>query len=84
MRIANQTRASHATDAAWLNDGIHGDLLRGAEAIAVFMFNDPAKTRAVYALRAKRWPFFKLGRDICARRSAIIEHIQNEETRRAA
>jgi hypothetical protein len=58
------------------------DLLRGADAIATFVFGSPAHRRKVYyyASDAKfRMPVFRIGTIICARKSTLIEWIERQE-----
>lgn len=58
------------------------DLLRGAAAIAEFVFKDRTKRRAVYHLAATtRFPTFKLGAILCARRSEIMKFVAAQELR---
>jgi len=59
------------------------DLLRGAAAIAVFIFGDRKHRRKVFHLWAtSRAPFFKMGSMICARRSVLLKWVADEETQR--
>lgn len=58
------------------------DLLRGAEAIANFVFGNAKHRRKVYyyATDAKiRMPVFRIGAVICARKSTLIEWIERQE-----
>lgn len=58
------------------------DLLRGADAIATFVFGGPQHRRKVYyyATDAKvRMPVFRIGAVICARKSTLIEWIEQQE-----
>ncbi|MCW5703774.1 MAG: DNA-binding protein [Bradyrhizobium sp.] len=58
------------------------DLLRGAEEIAEFMFNDRRLTRRVYHIAAtSRLPHFKLGALLCARKSKLMRWIEEQEAR---
>jgi len=58
------------------------DLLRGARAIAGFMYGDEDKTRQIYHLaETSRFPCFKLGGVLCARRSTIVQWIETQEQR---
>lgn len=59
------------------------DLLRGADAIAIFVFGDAKARRKVYyyASEAKvRMPTFRMGNVICARKSKLVEWIERQET----
>lgn len=58
------------------------DLLRGADAIAIFVFGDTKQRRKVYyyASEAKvRMPTFRMGNVICARKSKLIDWIEQQE-----
>jgi hypothetical protein len=58
------------------------DLLRGAEEIAQFLYGDPRQRRKVYHLvGTSRFPAFKLGSMICARKSVVIRWIEDKENR---
>jgi hypothetical protein len=58
------------------------DILRGAEAIAAFLFGDRSKRRQVYHLAERsRLPTFKLGAMLCARRSTILRWIVEQEAK---
>lgn len=60
------------------------DLLRGADEIARFMFNDVKPRRKVYYLTGeatKGLPHFKIGSLICARKSTIMNWIAEQEGR---
>ena len=59
------------------------DLLRGAKQISGFLFNDPAKRRKVYHLAANsNLPTFKLGSMLCARRSSLLNWVEEQEKRK--
>ncbi len=58
------------------------DLLRGADAIANFVFGSPEQRRKVYyyATDAKfRMPVFRIGAIICARKSTLMQWIERQE-----
>ena len=58
------------------------DMLYGAEAIAGFLFgkNTGRERRQVYHLvSAKIMPVFRLGTQLCARKSSLIQWIENLE-----
>jgi hypothetical protein len=64
--------------------GLGGDLLRGADAIAEFLFGDRRQRRRVYYLTGEarvRLPHFRLGAIICARKSTLLRWIEAHETR---
>lgn len=63
---------------------LSGDLLRGADEIARFLFGDETRRRKVYHLVAtSKLPVFKLGSMICARRSILLKWIEEQERRHA-
>jgi hypothetical protein len=58
------------------------DLLRGASAIAEFLFGDRSQRRKVYYLTGEatvRMPYFRLGAIICARKSTLLRWIEERE-----
>lgn len=58
------------------------DLLCGAEAIAEFLFGDRRQRRKVYHLaETTRFPVFRLGARLCARRSVLLQWIARQEER---
>jgi hypothetical protein len=60
------------------------DLLRGADAIAEFLFGDRTQRRKVYYLTGEatvRMPHFRLGAIICARKSTLLRWIESHEAR---
>ena len=61
-----------------------GDLLRGAGAIALFLFGsaDERSRRKVYHLAENsRLPTFHLGSLVCARKTVVIQWIEQQEKR---
>ena len=65
-----------------LNDTIADDLLRGAEAIADFIYGDATQRRKVYHLaETSRLPIFRLGSVLCARRTVLLHWINEQEQR---
>lgn len=57
-----------------------GDILHGADGIAAFLYGDAKHRRKVYNLvQTNRLPHFRLGGMICARKSALINWIKNQE-----
>lgn len=61
---------------------LSGDLLRGADAIAEYLYGDAGQRRKVYHLaETSRLPIFRLGSVLCARRSILIEWIAEQERR---
>ncbi len=74
-----------ATDDCAVNDAPSIDLLTGAAAIARFLFGDASKRRKVYRLSENpEWPFFKVGGELCARRSTLAEFLAAKERRLCA
>ena len=61
---------------------LSGDVLAGAAEIAEFLFGDEKHRRKVYNLVEKdRLPIFRLGTNIYARRSVLLDWITRQETR---
>lgn len=60
-----------------------GDILYGAEAIAEFMFGDGKKRRRVYNLADGGLPVFRIGANICARKSVLLAWIEAQESQGA-
>jgi hypothetical protein len=59
-----------------------GDLLRGADEIAEFIFGTRESRRKVYYLaECCRLPVFRLGSMLCARRSVLLNWIAGQESR---
>lgn len=59
-----------------------GDILRGADEIAKFLFGERASRRKVYYLaECTRIPVFHLGSVLCARRSVLLNWISGQESR---
>jgi hypothetical protein len=66
-----------------------GDLLRGASEIADFLFGKPASKREAECNRQRAYkavsrgtlPTFRIGGMIRARKSAILRHIEKQESR---
>jgi hypothetical protein len=60
------------------------DLLRGADAIAAFLFGDEKQRRKIYHLAAtSNMPVFKLGSLLCGRRSILLTWVKEQEQRHA-
>ena len=58
------------------------DILRGADAIATFL---GVKPRSIYyQAECGEIPVFRQGSILCARRSTILRHIEEQETRAIA
>ena len=63
------------------NTALSTDILDGADKIADFIYGDAKKRRKVYHLaETKAFPFFRLGATLCARKSAILAWIAEQET----
>jgi hypothetical protein len=61
-----------------------GDILRGADDIAAFLYGDRRHRRKVYNLiETNRLPHFRLGNTVCARKSVLIGWIRSQEERAA-
>jgi hypothetical protein len=58
------------------------DLLHGADEIALFVYGDAKQRRKIYHLaETSRFPIFRLGAMICARRSVLKAWIAEQEMR---
>jgi hypothetical protein len=58
------------------------DLLRGAAAIAEFLFGDKKHRRKIYHLiETSRFPHFKMGSMVCTLRSSVLEWIEEQQRR---
>jgi hypothetical protein len=58
------------------------DILRGAEQIAAYVYGHPRDRRKVYHLaETSRFPVFRLGSVLCARKSRIKDWIAEQERR---
>ena len=58
------------------------DLLEGADEKASFMFGDRGKRRKVYHLaETGALPVFRLSATLCARKSVLLGHIEEQERR---
>jgi hypothetical protein len=56
------------------------DLLRGAAAIAAWLFGSAKERRKVFHLVAtSRFPHFRIGSQICARKSTLLAHFDAQE-----
>ncbi|MDX1922446.1 MAG: DNA-binding protein [Alphaproteobacteria bacterium] len=65
-----------------INDALADDVLRGAEAIAHFIYGDSRQRRKVYHLaETSRLPIFRLGSVLCARRTVLLNWITEQEQR---
>jgi hypothetical protein len=59
---------------------IAGDILHGADEIAEFLFGDRKYRRRIYNLvDGYHLPIFRIGTNICARRSILLEWISTQE-----
>lgn len=59
---------------------ITSDILYGADEIAVFLFGDKKYRRRVYSrIASNELPIFRIGANICARRSTLLEWIARRE-----
>ena len=63
---------------------IAGDVLYGAEEIAEFLFGSRRYRRRIYNLvEGNHLPIFRIGANICARKSILSEWISAQEARNA-
>lgn len=61
---------------------IDDDILQGAAQIARFLFGSESDRRRVYFLvESGALPHFRLGGTICARKSTLVDWIENQEAR---
>jgi hypothetical protein len=59
---------------------VAGDILRGADEIAQFLFGHQKFRRRVYNLVSRRQlPIFRMGPSICARKSVLLQWIESQE-----
>ncbi len=64
------------------SDELAGDLLRGADEIAEFIFGKRGGRRKIYYLaETSHLPVFRLGAVLCARRSVLLRWISGQESR---
>jgi hypothetical protein len=75
------TALLHKTPAQPGAAALGGDILYGAEAIAEFMFGDRNKRRRVYNLADGGLPVFRIGANICARKSVLVTWIEEQEAK---
>jgi len=60
------------------------DMLRGADAVAEFLYGSKNYRRKVYHLAGtSNLPIFKLGSMICARKSVLLAWVEAQERRHA-
>lgn len=63
-----------------LSTPISGDILRGAEQIAIYLYGAATHRRKVYNLIDKKvLPHFRLGSTLCARKSVLEHWIEEQE-----
>ena len=75
----NPTATPTANDS---NLPLADDLLRGADAIAEFIFGARGSRRKIYYLaETSHLPVFRLGSVLCARRSVLMRWIAGQESR---
>lgn len=76
--IAHQVAADHGRPLS----AIAGDILYGADEIALFLFGDRKHRRRVYNLvEGNALPTFRIGVNICARKSVLLQWIDSQEQR---
>jgi excisionase family DNA binding protein len=75
MMTDNPSHQNHHT--------LGGDMLRGADEIAEYLYGDEKHRRKVYNLiETNRLPHFRLGSSLCARRSVLLDWITAQENKR--
>lgn len=80
METLPSSAGTPAVDAA---GSLASDLLRGAEEIAEFLYGARNRRRSVYHLaETSQLPVFRLGSQLCARRSVMLAWIAAQEKRR--
>ena len=58
------------------------DMLKGADAIAEFLFGEANGRRRIYYLvKHTKLPVFRIGATLCARRSVLVDYIATQEKR---
>jgi hypothetical protein len=79
----SQYRQYRCGDWGWIvNDNLANELLRGARAIAAFYYGDERHARRIFHLVDKgRFPHFREGNVICARKSTILAWVAEQEER---
>jgi hypothetical protein len=61
---------------------LSGDLLKGADEIARFVFGERGSRRKIYYLaETSHLPVFRLGAVLCARKSVVMRWIAGQESR---
>ena len=79
--VESQARPS-ATTLGDSQVNLSDDLLEGADEIAEFLYGDRKKRRRVYYLAQKGClPVFNFGSTLCARRTRLVAHIEEMETK---
>ena len=67
-------------DSAKASPALAGNILHGADANAEFLYGDRKSRRKVYHLvESANLPVFRLGINICARKSVLLEWIGRQE-----
>lgn len=81
--MMNALATTHRLTAPMLpSEALSDDLLRGAEAIADYLYGDSTQRRKVYHLaETSRLPIFRLGSVLCARRTVLLHWINEQEQR---
>lgn len=82
MKIFRKMKTFRSNKRKREKPAIADDLLRGAEAIAKFLYGEAKQRRKVYHLAATNGiPSFNLGAIVCARKSTLLEWIRAQEKR---
>jgi hypothetical protein len=77
-------QATQNTDANNVSQELADDLLRGADAIAEFIFGGERgknRRKIYYLAETSHLPVFRLGAVVCARRSVLLAWIAGQESR---
>jgi hypothetical protein len=78
-------RSNDATDRSESHSSsLAGDLLHGADAIALFVFGHVKHRRKIYHYASDarvRMPVFRIGAALCARKSTLLRWIAEQESR---
>jgi hypothetical protein len=82
---ANQADNAPPSSSVGTGSALSGDILHGADAIAEYVFGDRKSRRKVYNLvETGQLPIFRLGANICARKSVLLDWIARQESEATA
>lgn len=72
--------AAHLEDPPATPADLASDMLRGADAISQYLYGEKKHRRKVYRLvEAGKLPHFRLGANICSRKSVLMQWICRQE-----